>query len=491
VLVTQLTAQVTSHDVVVELPLSKSVVGETYIDSAFGTKVTRLTDAVADGAAGYVCYYSKLDPFNADESKILFYQHEIGWWWVYDLQDKTQTRIKQIFNPQTDPQPRWHPTDQNKIRFFYANELRELDIKNNLVTTLSSFPGYEFVTNHDEGNLSIDGNIVAICGRNWPWFTGLSEFFTYNLATGFVSSKITTTGHNVDWVSMSPSGKYFVTMTEGDQPQNTEPPYQWFGLDVYDANTMQIYPLAYYKYTDHGDIGIENGKEFFVVDNAESDYLDRLRHIEKYDFDTGAKTDLLGLDWSMTNYVSCRNFNSEWSLITTEAKPELCGKPVPFKDEIFLLKNDGSGAVKRLVHHRSQRYNVCDYGNNVYWAQANGVISHSGRYILFTSNWREVGAPEDVYLMDLSMPSYVNMRETTTPNGFTLTAYPNPFKAYTTITASKTATLTIYDVMGRKVFRKAIVGSQEVRFTAPASGIYFAVISREGLKKMMRLTAIK
>jgi hypothetical protein len=62
---------------------------------------------------------------------------------------------------------------------------------------------------------------------------------------------------------------------------------------------------------------------------------------------------------------------------------------------------DGSRAVKRLAHHRSQRFSAGDYSYNNYWDQPNAVMSRSGNYVLFSSNWRELGAAQDVYLIDL------------------------------------------------------------------------------------------
>lgn len=402
----------TSHAVRAEPTIPKPTKGQVYIDPVFGTKVKRLTDAAADGAAGYVCYYPKLDPLNANESKVLFYRHTVGWWLVYDMNTGIYSRVTQIFNSQTDPQPRWHPTDPNKIRFFYANELREVNLNGGAVTTLATFAGYEFVTNHDEGNWSIDGNRLAVCGRNWPWFTGLSEFFVFQIGSGIISPKITATNHNVDWVSISPNGGRFVTIAEKDQAPGDVSPWQWGGVDVYDATTMVIDSLEFYKYTDHADIGLDaDGSEIFITDNAEDSHEDGLRHIEKYSLDTGAKTYLIGLDWSMTMYVSARNFYGQrgWALITTEKKPELCTTPTPFVDEIFLIKLDGSKQVRRLAHHRSSRYNQCmPYTYNNYFDQANGVISRSGRYVFFTSNWRAMGQPQDLYMIDLATISSCN-----------------------------------------------------------------------------------
>lgn len=397
------TAQITDRRFVAEAPIPKPARGQAFLDPVFKTTIKRLTDAAADAAEGYVCYYSKLDPFNADETKILFYRHGPGWWMLYDVATGTYSHLPQIFNPQTDPQPRWHPTDPNKIRFFSTNKIVELNLATGNVTTLAEFSGYEFITNHDEGNWSNDGNRVAICSRNWPWFGGLAEFFVYDLAQKkIISPKLTATGHNVDWVSISPLGKYFVALTEGDQQATAQPPFQWVGLDVYAAATMQIKPLAFYRYTDHADLGLDtNGHEIFVTDNAEDDFPDSLRHIEKYDLETGARTDLLGMDWSLGRYVSCRNFAFPgWAIVTTEAKPELCEKKIPFADEIIAVKLDGSKTFKRLAHHRSSRYAKCDYSYNQYWDQANAAISRRGRWILFTSNWREPGKPQEVYLLD-------------------------------------------------------------------------------------------
>lgn len=473
----------TMHAIKTEPLASKPQRNQVYFDPVFGTKIKRLTDAKADGAAGYVCYYSKLEPFNADETRILFYRHQVGHWLIYDMATGNYSRVPQIFNPQTDPQPRWHPTDPDKIRFFSANKIVELELRSKLVTTLATFPEYQFITNHDEGNWSLDGNRIAVCGRNWPWFTGLSEFFVYDLTQGkIISPKVTATGHNVDWVSISPLGKYFVTLNEGDQKPTDISPWPWLGLDVYSAETMQIIPKAFYWYTDHADLGVDiNGNEIYVTDNAEDDYPDRLRHMEKYDLETGEKTDLLGMDWSLTRYVSCRNFGGPkgWALITTEAKPELCGKDVPFKDEIFLLKLDGSQQVRRLAHHRSSRYSKCDYSYNQYWDQVNGVISKSGNYVLFTSNWREMGQPQDVYLIDLRTVALAGVKAPNPPANLHLAGYPNPFVESTRIEyrlpdGIDSGTLRIYALDGREILSRELFNSGAITFAPAMSGVYFA-----------------
>lgn len=392
-------SMVTSHAPLTEPFLAKPASGAPFRDPVFGTTITRLTDAAAQHAEGFVCYYSKLDPFNADETKILIYRRG-GQWFIYSPANHTLRRAP-VKNSQTDAQPRWHPTQANILFWFDANNIMQHDFATGRTTTIHTFPAYQFVTNFDEGNYSADGRYVALAGKNWPWQTGLQEFFVFDLNERLLLGKpMPATRRTVDWVSISPSGKYVVVLVGSPHGAG-----QWQGLDVYRATDMELLPHAYYPYSDHADLGIDgDGNEVYVTDNAEDTYPDRLRHLEKYRLDNGVKTDLLGCAWGLSRLVSCRNFAAPgWAIISTYSSPKhlVEEKTYPFDDEIFAVKMDGSRAVKRIAHHRSQRFAVGDYSYNNYWDQPNAVISRSGNYILFSSNWRELGAPQDVYLIDL------------------------------------------------------------------------------------------
>ncbi|MCA9742011.1 MAG: hypothetical protein H6695_04305 [Deferribacteres bacterium] len=388
-----------SQEVLAEPFLAKPAIGETYRDPVFHTKITRLTDAVAEQNKGFVCYYAKLNPFNADESKILIYQRG-GKWRLYDISGQFLKEVP-VKNTQTDSQPRWHPTDPNVLFWFNANTIVKHNIESATSEDIAQFQDYQFITNFDEGNYSADGTLLAIAGKNWPWRTGLQEFFVYDLVNKKqVGPKIPATGHEVDWLSISPSGEYMVVHVAFKQGGE-----QWQGTDVYKVPEMTWQPYPYYIYSDHADIGIDElGDEVYVTDNAESVYPDRLRHIEKFRLSDGAKTDLLGLKWGLSMLISCRNLGVPgWAIVSTYSLPERLASPdiYPFQDEIFAVKLDGSYEVRRLAHHRSQRFSVGDYSYNNYWDQPNAVSSTSGDFILFSSNWRELDAPEDVYLMDL------------------------------------------------------------------------------------------
>lgn len=391
---------ITSFTALAEPTLAKPAVGVPFRDPVFNTKIIRLTDAAAKKSAGYICYYPKLNPFNADETKILIYER--GGRWHLFARNGAHLGMLPIKKTQTDPQLRWHPSDPNLLLWFDANKIAQYDVVTRKHAVLATFEGYDFVTNFDEGNFSQDARFVALAGKKWPWVGGLQEFFAYDLGEKkLLGEKIIATGKEVDWVTISPSGKYLVVLV--GTPHGEE---QWQGVDVYQLPEMKYLARGYYPFSDHADLGFDaEGNEVYVTDNAESTFPDRQRHLEAYRLDNGSKKDLLGFAWGLSRLISCRNYEAPgWTIVSTYSKPEhyAQNKAHPFDDEIFAVKLDGSREVRRIAHHRSQRFSVGDYSYNNYWDQPNAVPSRSGKYILFSSNWRELGAPQEVYLIDLS-----------------------------------------------------------------------------------------
>lgn len=389
-----------SYAALPEPKLAKPAVGAPFRDPVFNSTIVRLTDAVAKKSAGYICYYPKLNPFNAGETKILIYERG-GRWQLY-ARTGEYLGVLPIKKTQTDPQPRWHPHDPNLLLWFDANKIVQYDLATRKLAVLATFAEYDFVTNFDEGNFSKDARFVALAGKKWPWVGGLQEFFTYDLSEKkTLGEKIIATGKEVDWITISPSGKYLVVLVGSPHGEG-----QWQGVDVYQLPEMKYLAREYYPFSDHADLGFDSeGNEVYVTDNAEATFPDRQRHLEAYRLDNGKKTDLLGFAWGLSRLISCQNYDAPgWAIVSTYSKPEHYAenKAHPFDDEIFAVKLDGSHEVRRIAHHRSQRFSVGDYAYNNYWDQPNAVPSRSGKYILFSSNWRELGAPQDVYLIDLS-----------------------------------------------------------------------------------------
>lgn len=413
------------HGAILEQNIGKPKAGEYFTEPATGVSALRLTDAAAEGVQGYVSYYPKLNPFNSNETLILVYRRG-GTWHLFGIRGEYVKQLP-IKNSQTDPQPRWHPLYNDQILWFDANKIMSCNVISGEVKTEAVFPEYTFITNYDEGNFDRNGYSILLAGRHWPqgihkiirdatipgwaandlkmfsdWRNGFGEMFVYNMVTKEVTSpRAEITGVLVDWLSISPTGRYSLfAMAEGHGPG------QWQGLDVYLSESLEYKPIPYYPYTDHGDIGFaEDGTEIYITDNAEETWPDKLRHIERFDLENGNITDLLGAHWGLSRLISARCYDKPgWAIISTYASPALNADTslVPFRDEIFALKLDGSGEVRRIIQHRSQRFSSGDYSYNNYWDQPNAAISKSGRYILFSSNWRQLGKPQDVYLIDLA-----------------------------------------------------------------------------------------
>jgi len=82
-----------------------------------------------------------------------------------------------------------------------------------------------------------------------------------------------------------------------------------------------------------------------------------------------------------------------WVLVSTYTDPltecptKTVGNP-PFAREIFFLKTDGSGAVKRLTHHHSDQA-TDSWGDKDYWAEPHATSSWDGTIVLYATVWQQ------------------------------------------------------------------------------------------------------
>jgi hypothetical protein len=59
---------------------------------------------------------------------------------------------------------------------------------------------------------------------------------------------------------------------------------------------------------------------------------------------------------------------------------------VPFAREVFWLKMDGSGQVKRIAHHHSDQVAGGSMGKD-YFAEPHATASWDGTVVAFSSTW--------------------------------------------------------------------------------------------------------
>ena len=231
-----------------------------------------------------------------------------------------------------------------------------------------------------------------------------------------------------DWVSVSPKGRFIVV------DYATAVAGRYNGVEVYDSNFNFIWqkPLG----AGHSDLGTEeNGDEVLVMTyyNEETNEME----INKYRLSDGAETKLLTHNWSIYNHISCRNLQRNgWCFVSTyDGEGRLADGQqdwLPFEDEIFALKLDGSGQVQRLAHHRSKRFTpqTPDSDNSVYFAEPHASVSPSGSRVVFGSNWRQNVSREDAldtYIVDFRDWLGVNERK---DNPAYIQIMPNPVYDY-------------------------------------------------------------
>src|SRR4029453_19419697 len=82
-----------------------------------------------------------------------------------------------------------------------------------------------------------------------------------------------------------------------------------------------------------------------------------------------------------------------WVLVSTYTEPRT--QHYPFSREIFWLKLDGSGEVRRIAHHHSDQ--ASHGGEKDYWAEPHATSSWDGDLVVFSSVWETPWENYDFY----------------------------------------------------------------------------------------------
>lgn len=279
-----------------------------------------------------------------------------------------------------------------------------------------------------------------------------------------------------DWVSVSPLGN-FVVVDYADETIG-----RYHGVEVYDLNMNFIWqkPLG----AGHSDLGLDgSGNEVLVMDvyNADSNKT----YIKKFNLADGQETTLLDLSPWFYLHISMRNLQRhDWCFVSTfDNFGRLTDDSLswlPFEDEVFTLKLDGSGDVQRIAHHHSRRFSPStpDPDNSVYWAEPHATVNRQGNKIIFGSNWRQNMSQQnsvDAYLVDFS--SFLGMNDNSSPSE-KFNIYPNPSDGKFTISCgnSDIKRIDIYNVLGEKIYSDSEFKgktSSNINIFCSSKGIYF------------------
>lgn len=373
-------------------------------DPVFGTCVVRVTDrnsdvTEGDDSAGMKNEYSRVQSFNADETRIIV-RGISGTWYLYDA--RTLQPMGQI---PIDVDPRWSVSDPNLIYYSSETRLMSYDIQSGVQNTVhdfaNDFPGQSLtaVWTRSKGSPSFDGRYWGLMAEDENWLT--TAFLVYDLQENRVIATLDIRGwpdeaRDVDSVTISPLGNYFLAFMENrycEQGQlGTEA--QPCGLMAYDRNLGNGRGLL--RIIGHSDLAVDvQGREVLLYQDIDTD------NISMVDLATGTVTPLWPIDFSHTpiglHFSGRASLMPGWALISThDGDP---GSYTWMDDQVFAIELKPNGRVVRLAHTHSL---VDENQEHDYWAEPHASVNQDFTRILFTSNWGRSGTEEvETYMIQL------------------------------------------------------------------------------------------
>jgi hypothetical protein len=259
--------------------------GHSFFDPSFGTILTRVTQGT-----GLRHEYSRFDPFNANQSMIILHMPATGAWRIYRTQpipyDQSGNFVREI----DMAEPRWDPADSNIIwglsREHRTFRIIRMNVQNGQLTVVKDFAADSTlgpiimaetdlyrITTKGEGEPSRDLRVWALFLQGTSEEYRLRYIFTWdrqeNRVLGLYKIPATEAGL-LDWVGVSPLGKWVVVGADADWPPSGR---TLGGLNLADKQLRTFHRLAYA--TAHADVGLDaDGNEVIVMQNSRTDYVD-------------------------------------------------------------------------------------------------------------------------------------------------------------------------------------------------------------------------
>ena len=341
------------------------------------TSIMRISDrAVFGGSARvYRHFYSKRQPWNSDGTRLLLAHENTAY-----LLDGKSFKFLQAFTPWSDPV--WSSTNPD-ILYGVASSpggLIEYHVSTKSYRVIQSFPEWGATTiGVGEGNISDDNRYVALVGVT---STGV-DVLVYDITNQRTVSRRAfpgpiTLGRDIDWVGISPSGKYVVVCLNGTTKAH----------DVYDSQTMAFLRRLTPGSVTHGDLGYDTaGNEVLVTQNG-SNAISSIRLA-----DGVSRQEMSATAMASNQHISCRN-SARHGYCYVSTYSDVWGVTQFMYREIFALKLDGSSTVERFSQSFAAALPVNDLQ---YDRQAQGVPSRDGSQVIFSSDWGDASSSAIIY----------------------------------------------------------------------------------------------
>lgn len=386
---------VSSRDALSVPSFARPALRAPFTDPTFKTTITRLTDpsmSPSDGSnrtIGLRHEYARYAAINADNTKVIVRVlggMDRGYFEVRDL--ASGALLYKIGANRGDPEMSWHPTSPNLLFYRTSNEVRIFHVDTGQSEVVMSFPQYYAISSKGEGRPSDDWRYYAFVAFRDSSYT-TADIVVADLTAKRIVKTWSNSGRP-DWVSMSPSGKYVVAQWTDSR-----------GTLLYDRDSLSLLRTAFsdaahcdFAYDAQGDevIVYRPGTSAAIVEAGSPSG----HPIVQVRLSDGKRTKLLDLGWKwFSNHMSgiASRKQRGWVLVSTYTSPDNAQQP--FSREIFWLKLDGSGEVRRIAHHHSDQGFVD--GKKDYWAEPQATSSWDGSIVLFSSVWNQPFSEYDLY----------------------------------------------------------------------------------------------
>ncbi len=363
------------------------------VDPVFGSTVTRLTDLsmVPDDPTvptrGIRHEYSRYPALNAGNTLMAVLilggasrgQHQVR-------NMATGALVRAIPRDGLDTEVSWHPTDPNLIFYRYANQVRFYHVDTGQAETVMTFPEYGAIRTREEGRPSDNWRYFAFLGYP-PGDWTKADIVVADLVDRKVVSRWTNVTPLPDWVSMSPSGEYVVVQFVSS-----------LGTRMYRRDDLSYIRTAFPDFS-HSDFAIDAAGDdtlvYYAVSSAECADFAGKAGVASARLRDGKKTLLYENHfwWGVHASGMASRTHRGWVLITSYTQPTTVQKPL--MRELFWLKMDGSGEVRRIAHHHSDV--AIGTTDKDYWAEPHGTSSWDGSVAVFSSVWGVPYGPIDFY----------------------------------------------------------------------------------------------
>lgn len=387
--------------------LPKPARGVALRDPNYGSCLVRISDRAKDAPETPLLRndYSRRQAFNADDTRTFAFSAD-GYWHLYDAD--TTAYLGKLPGVVSEAEPQWHPTDPNLLWYLPVNggmSIEQLDIRSGKSTRVADFNGKlpawaataAHVRTRAEGSPSRDGRLWGFQIEDEA-FAMLGYMVWDQVEQKLVGSL--QMGVRPDHVSMSPSGRWFVS-------SGFDGTWAWspdFSRKKKLNNTTEHSDIAIAK--DAHDIYVSidyevRGGDVFMVDidacpGVEAAVTDAPLCPRTNLFPTyvsGSKTAL---------HISGKAYDKPgWVVVSPYGTQPMRNGQLPwFADKIFALELSEKARVIELADHRS----IWDPKTTSYWFEPQATVNRDFTRIAFTSSWG-TNAEADLEAWMIQLPS--------------------------------------------------------------------------------------